>query len=99
MATKHKPRAEQENLPGTDEKNDRAVRPAKMYAKRRDERIAANVVEKEQHEKLLETMIEEGLDSYSYGDVDVTINNSRKARGVIGGEKPSENGDGEEEAE
>lgn len=58
---KHKPREEQGNLPGVgDEKNPRIHNAAKIYAKRRDERMAANVVEKEQHEKLMEVMIEEG---------------------------------------
>jgi nucleosome binding factor SPN SPT16 subunit len=84
---KHTPREDQQNLPQTDEKNERVHRAAKMYAKRRDERMAANEVEKEAHEKLLETMVEEGLDTYSYADLDVTINNSKKCRVVIGGDR------------
>lgn len=90
MAKKHTPREDQQNLPSTDVKNDRVHRAAKMYAKRRDERMAANIVEKEQHDKLMETMVEEGLDTYSYADVEVSINSSKKCRVVIGGDRKNE---------
>ena len=95
---KHKPREDQANLPGTDVKNDRVHRAAKQYAKFRDARIAANETEKDAHEKLLEVMQEEGLDSYSYADVDVTLNTNKKCKVTIGGQD-SPNGkddDGEE---
>ena len=86
---KHKPREDQQNLPGTDVKNDRVHRAAKQYAKLRDERIAANQSEHDAHEKLMEVMQEEGLDSYSYGDVDVTVTNKKKAKVVVGGKDGS----------
>lgn len=83
---KHKPREDQANIPGAgDEKNERVHRAAKQYAKLRDARIAANETEKDAHDKLMEVMGEEGLDSYSYGDVDVTVTNKRKAKVVVGG--------------
>lgn len=96
---KHKPREDQQNLPGTDVKNDRVHRAAKQYAKLRDERIAANEAEHDAHEKLMEVMTEEGLDSYSYGDVDVTVTSKRKAKVVVGGQdSPSgKDTDGEDE--
>lgn len=80
-------RHDQENLPLTNERNDRVHRAAKQYAKFRDVRMAANETEKEAHDKLMEVMDAEGLDSYSYGDIDVMVSKTRKAKVVIGGDK------------
>lgn len=95
---KHKPREDQANLPGTDVKNDRVHRAAKQYARLRDDRIAANEAEHDAHEKLMEVMQEEGLDSYSYGDVDVTVTNKKKAKVVVGG-KDGANGKQDDDTE
>ena len=90
--------AEQEYLPGTaPEKNDRVHRAARRYAKLRDARMDANEQEKSAHTTLLETMIEEHLESYEYGDVSVHIDSTRKCKVAIQAKSPSDNGDGEEE--
>ena len=90
--------AEQEYLPGTaPEKNDRVHRAARRYAKLRDARMDANEQEKSAHTTLLETMIEEQLESYEYGDVSVHIDSTRKCKVAIQAKSPSDNGDGEEE--
>ncbi len=85
MAKAHTPREDQQNLPQTEEKNERIHRAAKSYAKFRDARMAANETEKEAHEKLLEVMKEEGMDHYSYADVDVMLGHTEKCKVVIGG--------------
>lgn len=95
MAKQHKAREDQENLPGTDEKNPRVHTAAKQYAKRHDERMAATQTETDAHDKLMEIMEEEGLDVYSYGDVDVSINSSKKCKVHIGPRK-DKRGDAEE---
>lgn len=93
---KHKPREDQQNIAGIgDEKNPRIHNAAKIYAKRRDERIAANALEKEQKTKLMEVMTEEGVDTYSYGDVDVSINHKDDVSVVIGGNKKKDEKEGE----
>ncbi len=96
--TKKKPNAAQEYIPGTEpEKNTRVHNAAKRYAKVRDERITANKVEKDAHETLLGTMLEEGLEHYEFKDVCVNIDVGRKCKVVLGGKKGEENGDGEGE--
>lgn len=93
-----KPRNDQPGLDGiADEKNDRVHRAAKQYAKFRDARQAAGVVEKSAKNKLIDTMKEEAIETYSHGDVEVALEKHEGVKVVIGGEKPSENGDGEEE--
>lgn len=85
---KHKPREDQQSISGIgDEKNPRIHNAAKIYAKRRDERIAASALEKEQKTKLMEVMKEEAVDTYSYGDVDVSINHKDDVSVVIGDKK------------
>ncbi len=74
-------RVRQDYLPGTaPEKNARVHPLALNYADLRDERIAANKLEKEAHDTLLHTMLEEGLEVYEYGDLKVVVNAKRKCR-------------------
>lgn len=94
---KHTPREDQQNLPHTDVKNNRVHAAARQYAKLHDARIAANQSETEAHEKLMEVMTEEGLDCYSYADVDVTINTNKKCKVTIGGQKPKGEADDDQE--
>ena len=103
MATKTRKRSrnsEQEYLPGTaPEKNDRVHRAARRYVKLRDARMAANEEEKAAHTSLLETMIEERLESYEYGDLSVHIDSTRKCKVKLEAKSPSDNGDGKGEDE
>lgn len=72
---------EQEFIPGTEpEKNDRIHKAAKRYAKLRDARQAAGKEEKDSHDTLLATMTEENVSHYTYGDIDVAIDNRRKCK-------------------
>lgn len=48
--------------------------------------------------KRIHIMQEEGLDSYSYGDVDVTVTNKKKAKVVVGG-KDGANGKQDDDTE
>ena len=102
MATKAKARkgrvrSEQTYLPGTEPKKIPSVHKAAMrYADKRDERIAANSEEAAAHNTLLEKMMEEGIDSYEYGTLKVSIDNKRKVKVKIeSATGPSANGDGE----
>ena len=71
----------QEFLPGQEpKKNNRVHKAALRYAELRDARIAANEEEKDAHDTLLHTMLEEGLESYEYGDLKVFIDNKRKCK-------------------
>jgi hypothetical protein len=86
MARVKRERAEQEYLPGTEPlKNNRVHPAAKRYAKERDDRIAANKAEKEAHDNLLAIMLEEGLETYEYGDISVSIDAKRKCVVRVGG--------------
>jgi hypothetical protein len=81
MPRKPRVRSEQQFIEGTaPEKNEVVHRAAKRYVKERDARIAANKAEKEAHDYLLDKMIEEGLDSYEYGDLKVFVDNKRKCK-------------------
>lgn len=83
-----KPRADQPGIDGIgDEKNAKIHRAAKHYAKMRDQRQAANVVEKTAKNMLIEVMEEEGFSTYSNGDVDVCLENLKGVKVTIGGEK------------
>ncbi len=96
MATKKKPREDQPGLDGiADEKNDRVHKAAKQYAKFRDARQAASVVEKTAKNKIIEIMEEEGIETYSYGDVEVCVEHKEGVKVVIGG-KPPPKEEGEE---
>ena len=76
-------------------KINKAVHAAAMrYARRRDERIAANKEEKDAHNSLLNTMKEEGLTSYSYQDVEIHIDSQEKCKVKIQSMAPVE-GDAE----
>lgn len=95
--TRSETEPEQQYIPGTEpKKNNRVHTAAKRYAARRDERMAANEEEKAAHQTLLETMIEEGLDSYEYGDVEVHIDATKKVKVKIASQS---NGDGEADEE
>jgi hypothetical protein len=88
---------DQEPLPGAEpgEKNERVHRAAKAYQKERDARIAANRKEAEAHEHLLDCMLDEGLDSYEYGGIQVFVDNKRKCRVV--NPTAGDNGDASDE--
>ena len=86
---------EQAYLPGAEPgpKNAKIHAAAKRYAARRDERMAANEEEKSAHQTLLEKMIEEGVESYKYGDVECHIDASKKVKVKIAAQsngKPEE---------
>lgn len=95
-----KPRADQPGLEGVaDEKNPRVHSAAKQYAKFRDARQAAGVVEKTAKNRLIDTMKEEAIDTYSYGGVEVCLETKEGVKVVIDG-KPApkdKEGEGEEE--
>lgn len=78
---KSKPNAEQGYIEGMEpEKNNRVHAAALRYAKLRDVRMAANKEEKEAHDTLLGTMMEEGLENYEYKNVSVAIDVGRKCK-------------------
>ena len=88
-------RSEQMFIAGTaPEKNEVVHRAARRYVKERDARIAANKAEKEAHDHLLEKMLEQGLDSYEYGDLHVFVDNKRKCK-VTTESGASANGEGD----
>jgi len=94
-----KPRDDQPCFDGiADEKNARVHNAAKQYAKFRDARQAAGVVEKTAKKKLIEIMKEEAIETYSFGEVDVTAEHTDGVKVVIGGKAPSKE-EAEEEAE
>lgn len=85
MATK--PRLDQPQIPGTETpKNQKVHNAAVRYAKRRDERMAANEEEKAAHEALLTIMHTEGLTSYTYRGLEVHLDTSEKAKVKLAGE-------------
>lgn len=80
-----KPRDDQPGIDGiADEKNNRVHSAAKHYAKMRDARMAAGDVEKAAKDKLLDIMKEEGIETYSYGDVDVCTTVTEGVKVTIG---------------
>lgn len=69
-----KPRADQPGIDGIgDEYNKRVHSAAKHYAKMRDVRMAASEHESASKVKLIEIMKEEGIETYSHKDVDITL--------------------------
>lgn len=87
----------QEFLPGQEpKKNNRVHKAALRYAELRDARIAANAEEKDAHDTLLHTMLEEGLEIYEYGDLKVAIDNKRKCKVSTKPEAHESNGKAEE---
>lgn len=85
---------DQPEIPGTETpKNAKVHNAAIRYSKRRDERIAANKEEKAAHTSLLEIMDQQGVTSYNYGDVEVHIDQDRKAKVKIAGQTAPDNGD------
>lgn len=99
MAKAKQAREDQSYIPGTaPEKNDKVHAAAKRYAKLRDARIAANKEEKDSHDTLLGTMVEQGIDVYDFKDVHVAIDATKKCKVQIGGESaPKAEGNGDEE--
>jgi len=85
MAKQHKAREDQQHLPGVAEKHPVIHPLAKQYAKLRDKRMEAGRIEKEAKTKLIETMKEEGMDTYSYQDVDVVVSHQDSLKVTIGG--------------
>lgn len=78
-------------LPGMAPKKNKKVHPkAELYASHRDARIAAGKEEKEAKTDLVETMCEEGLEVYEYGDLRVDLTNKRDVKVKIGGQSPAE---------
>lgn len=76
-----KTKTRQDYIPGMEPIKNEKVHPlAIRYADRRDERIAANLEEKEAHDTLLAEMLEEGLTSYKYGDLEVHIDRKHKVK-------------------
>lgn len=83
----HQAREDQQYIDGIGPtKNNRVHAAAKRYATLRDARIAANKEEKESHDTLLGTMMEEGLEVYDFKDVHVAIDATKKCKVSIGGE-------------
>ena len=69
---------------------------AKRYAKRRDERMAANEEEKSAHETLLDKMKEAGLTSYCYKGLEVHLDTTEKAKVKLASDKSAaDDGEGE----
>ena len=84
---------EQEFIPGTEpEKNERIHKAAKRYAKLQDARRAAGEEEKDSHDTLLATMLDEKVEHYTYGDVCAVIDNKRKCK-VSNPSEPSSDGE------
>jgi hypothetical protein len=84
-------------LPGTEPVKNAKVHPRAInYADARDARMECNRIEKEAHDDLLATMLEEGLEVYEYGDIKVTVNNKRKCRVEDKTRKHESNGDDDE---
>lgn len=74
-------RKDTEYLPGAGpEYNAPVHQAAERYAKRRDERMAANKEETAAHDTLLEVMTEQGITSYSYKGVEAHIDNTKKVK-------------------
>lgn len=106
MATKtkaKKPRRQRktgpvdEFLPGMAPEKNQKVHPlALRYAARRDERIEANVAEKDAHDTLLLAMIEEGLSVYKYGNLRVFVDDHKKCK-VLTDAAPTAEANGKEE--
>lgn len=91
-------RADQPGIPEVaDEMNKRVHSAAKHYAKMRDARQAAGVVEKTANNRLIDTMKEEAIETYSVGDVDVCLENLESVKVVIGGKKADKDEEGDEE--
>jgi hypothetical protein len=87
--------ADQPQIPGTETPHNKKVHAAAVrYADRRDERIAANVEEKDAHKSLLEIMDAAGISSYVYNGLEIHIDQSRKAKVKIEGRtSPAEGSD------
>jgi hypothetical protein len=77
-------------------KNRKVHGKAIAYADARDARIAANAVEKEAHDTLLYAMLEEGLSTYEYGELKVTVDEKLKCRVT---QEAGKNGKAEPDAE
>lgn len=76
-----KVRGDQPSLPDADDvKNPKVHRAALRYIRERDERMEKTEQEKEAHNALLDVMIQEGLESYKYGDLSVSIDLTRKCK-------------------
>jgi hypothetical protein len=70
---------DQQPLPGAEDvKNPKIHRLAQAYARARDERMEYTETEKKAHNRLLDGMIAEGLESYKYGSLTVTIDQKKK---------------------
>jgi hypothetical protein len=84
----------QDYLPGTEPVKNKKVHPKALhYAAMRDDRIAANVAEKEAHDTLLAAMLEEGLEDYQYGDLKVHVDNKKKCKVSTTPENAETNGE------
>lgn len=82
-------------LPGTEpEKNAKVHNAALRYIRERDKRIAANQEESDAHNTLLNLMIEQGLESYVYGDLKVFVDSKKKCK--VSRESAESGGEGEE---
>jgi len=77
-------------------KNARVHKAAKRYYCLMLERKAAGDEEKAAHDTLLNTMMEEGLETYEYQDLKVAVDTSKKCKVKIQGEGSAES-NGEEE--
>lgn len=74
----------QQFIPGmAPAKNDRVHPKAVLYVKERDRRIAAGKDEKAAHTDLLEAMLTEGIESYEYGGLTVTVQANRKVKATF----------------
>lgn len=84
---KSKARLDQPEIPGTETpKNQKVHNAAVRYAKRRDERMAANEEEKAAQDTLVRIMHEEGLTSYCYKGLEVHVDTTKKAKVKLAGE-------------
>lgn len=69
-----KPRADQPGIPEIgDEYNKRVHSAAKTYVRLRDARMEATTFEDGAKQKLIDIMHEEGIETYSHKDVDITL--------------------------
>jgi hypothetical protein len=87
----------QEPLPGAEQhdKNPRIHKQAVIYAECRDEKKTADRAMTEAHDKLLEIMEAEGVETYIFGDVTVKRVNKARVNVRIKGNDDEDSGDEE----
>lgn len=72
------------------QKNTRVHPKAKAYVQARDERMLRTEDETDAHTALLEAMLMEGLEEYTYGGITVTVLNNRKCKVKVEGRNDEE---------